>query len=107
MGWTFPWVSSDDTAFNRDYQASFTAEEVAKKQAYYNYTVQDPSLSEREGMSVFYKDPNGRLFHSYSAYARGIDLLNTAYNYLDLVPKGRDEGDEGLSWLRRHDEYDR
>ena len=106
MGWSFTWVSSRDSDFNRDYQVSFTAEEVAKKRAYYNYTMQDPSLSEREGVSVFYKDPAGRVFHTYSAYARGIDLLNTAYNYLDLVPKGRDEGGEGMYWLRRHDEYD-
>jgi len=107
MGWTFTWVSSGDTDFNRDYQVSFTAEEVAKKRAYYNYTMQDPSLSEREGVSVFYKDPAGRVFHTYSAYARGIDLLNATYNYLDLAPKGRDEGGRGLDWVRRHDEYDR
>jgi predicted dithiol-disulfide oxidoreductase (DUF899 family) len=107
MGWAFTWVSSGDTDFNSDYQVSFTAAEVAKKQAYYNYTVQDPSLVEREGVSVFYKDPAGRVFHTYSTYARGIDLLNTAYNYLDLVPKGRDEGAGGIDWVRRHDEYDR
>ena len=107
MGWTFPWMSSDDTDFNRDYQVSFTPEEVKQKRAYYNYTMQDPLLSEREGVSVFYKDPAGRVFHTYSAYARGIDLLNAAYNYLDLVPKGRDEGGQGLYWVRRHDEYDR
>ena len=107
MGWTFPWVSSGDSDFNRDYQVSFTPEEVAKRRAYYNYTMQDPLLSEREGVSVFYKDPAGRVFHTYSAYARGIDLLNAAYNYLDLVPKGRDEGGQGLYWVRRHDEYDR
>ena len=106
MGWTFTWVSSSDTDFNQDYQVSFTPEEVAKQQAYYNYAVQDPLLSEREGVSVFCKDPAGRVFHTYSAYARGIDLLNTAYNYLDLVPKGRDEGGQGMDWLRRHDEYD-
>jgi len=106
MGWTFTWVSSSDTDFNQDYQVSFTPEEVAKQQAYYNYAVQDPMLSEREGVSVFYKDPAGRVFHTYSAYARGIDLLNAAYNYLDLVPKGRDEGGEGMYGLRRHDEYD-
>jgi predicted dithiol-disulfide oxidoreductase (DUF899 family) len=57
-------------------------------------------------VSVFYKDPAGRVFHTYSAYARGIDLLNAAYNYLDLVPKGRDEEGRGLYWVRRHDEYD-
>ena len=107
MGWTFPWVSSGDSDFNRDYQVSFTPEEVAKQRAYYNYTMQDPLVSEREGVSVFYKDPAGRVFHTYSAYARGIDLLNAAYNYLDLVPKGRDEGGQGLYWVRRHDEYDR
>jgi len=107
MGWTFPWFSSGDTDFNVDYQVSFTAEEVAQKRAYYNYTIQDPLLTEREGVSVFYKDPAGPVFHTYSAYARGIDLLNTAYNYLDLVPKGRDEGGRGLEWVRRHDEYDR
>src|SRR6266704_2163382 len=95
MGWTFPWFSSGDTDFNRDYQVSFTAEEVAQKRAYYNYTTQDPSLSEREGVIVFYKDPAGRVFHCYSAYARGIDLRTAAYNYLDLVPKGRDEGGRG------------
>jgi len=62
-------------------------------------------LSEREGLSVFAKDATGKIFHTYSAYARGLDLVNTAYNYLDLVPKGRDEGGRGLFWVRRHDEY--
>ena len=70
-------------------------------------TEPDPSLSERERVSVFYQDPAGRVFHTYSAHARGIDLLNAAYNYLDLVPRGRDEGGQGLYWVRRHDEYDR
>jgi len=67
--------------------------------------VQDPGISEREGISVFYKDDSGRLFHTYSTYARGIDITNTAYNYLDLVPKGRDEQGRGQYWVRRHDEY--
>lgn len=106
MGWTFPWVSCGDGDFNFDYGVSFTDEELANKRGNYNYTIQDPRLSEREGVSVFYKDPSGQLFHTYSAYARGIDMLNVAYHYLDIVPKGRDEGARGLSWLRRHDEYD-
>jgi predicted dithiol-disulfide oxidoreductase (DUF899 family) len=105
MGWTFKWVSSGDGDFNFDYGVSFTDEEMAKGRAQYNFTVQNPALSEREGVSVFYKDPSGQVFHTYSTYARGLDLLNVAYNYLDIVPKGRDEGDRGLYWVRRHDEY--
>ncbi len=107
MGWTFKWVSSGKTGFNFDYQASFTPEALAGGTALYNFAEQDPGDSEREGVSVFYRDPSGRIFHTYSTYARGIDLLNTAYNYLDLVPKGRDEGDRGQYWVRRHDEYPR
>jgi predicted dithiol-disulfide oxidoreductase (DUF899 family) len=106
MGWTFPWVSSGDSDFNFDYNVSFTAQEVAERKADYNYTTQDPRLTEREGLSVFFKDAAGRIFHTYSAYARGLDMVNVAYHYLDLVPKGRDEGDRGLYWVRRHDEYD-
>ena len=105
MGWTFKWVSSGQTTFNLDFQASFTPEEVERKAALFNYVVQDPQHSEREGASVFYKDPAGQIFHTYSTYARGLDLMNTAYNYLDLVPKGRDEGGRGPYWVRRHDEY--
>ncbi|HEX9489405.1 MAG TPA: thioredoxin family protein [Stellaceae bacterium] len=107
MGWSFKWVSSSDTDFNRDYHVSFTPEELAKKEALYNYARQDPSASEREGISVFYKDPSGRVFHTYSTYARGIEALNVDYQYLDLVPKGRDEDGRGPFWVRRHDEYDR
>jgi predicted dithiol-disulfide oxidoreductase (DUF899 family) len=105
MGWSFKWVSSFGTDFNFDYHVSFTPAEVAEKKAFYNYTVQDPHETEREGVSVFYKDPAGRLFHAYSSFARGIDMVNTAYHYLDLLPKGRDEGDRGPYWVRRHDEY--
>ncbi len=107
MGWNFKWVSSADTDFNFDFHVSFTADELAKKKALYNFKSQDPDVSEREGVSVFYKDQAGRVFHTYSTYARGIDMLNTDYHYLDLVPKGRDEGDRGPFWVRRHDEYDR
>ncbi|TMI92850.1 MAG: DUF899 domain-containing protein [Bacillati bacterium ANGP1] len=107
MGWSFKWVSSSGTDFNFDYHVSFRPDELARKSAVYNFTVQDPGVSEREGVSVFYKDPRGSVFHTYSAYARGIDMLNVDYHYLDLVPKGRDEGGEGPFWVRRHDEYRR
>ncbi|HEY7570389.1 MAG TPA: thioredoxin family protein [Nitrososphaeraceae archaeon] len=107
MGWDFMWFSSYDIDFNFDYNVSFTSEELARKEAFYNFTAQDPHSSEREGVSVFYKDRAGHIFHTYSAYARGIDILNTAYNYLDLVPKGRDEDGHEFPqfWVRRHDEY--
>jgi len=107
MGWGFKWVSSYETDFNFDFQASFTPEEVKKKAAFYNFAVQDPRVADREGVSVFYKDPKGTVLHTYSTYARGIDMLNVDYHYLDLVPKGRDEGGRGPFWVRRHDEYGR
>ena len=109
MGWDFKWVSSYDTDFNFDYHVSFTQEELAKKKAFYNFISQDPRTSEREGISVFYKDLSDKIFYTYSAYARGIDILNNTYNYLDLVPKGRDEGgyDFPMAWVRRHDEYNK
>ena len=106
MGWNFKWVSSGGTDFNFDFQASFTPEELAAKKAFFNYTIQDPGVSEREGVSVFYKDAAGSVFHTYSAHARGIDMLNTAYHYLDITPKGRDEGGRNQYWVRRHDQYD-
>jgi predicted dithiol-disulfide oxidoreductase (DUF899 family) len=107
MGWNFKWVSSYNTDFNFDYNVSFRPEELAKKEGMYNFTTQDPHSPEREGVSVFYKDPEGHIFHTYSAYARGIDMLNVAYHYLDLVPKGRDEAGHEFPqfWVRRHDEY--
>lgn len=108
MGWSFKWVSSLANDFNRDYQVSFTEEELEKGDVYYNYARQGFPSTEAPGVSVFYKDENGEVFHTYSSYQRGLDMFITAYHYLDLVPKGRDEG--GLSytmeWLRLHDEYD-
>jgi predicted dithiol-disulfide oxidoreductase (DUF899 family) len=108
MGWTFKWVSSYNTDFNFNYNVSFRPEEVAKKEGMYNFTIQDPHSPEREGVSVFYKGHAGRIFHTYSAYARGIDMFNVAYHYLDIVPKGRDEAGHEFPqfWVRRHDEYD-
>lgn len=107
MDWNFKWVSSYNTDFNFDYNVSFRPEEVVKKEGMYNFAIQDPLITEREGISVFYKDPEGHIFHTYSAYARGIDMLNVAYHYLDLVPKGRDEAGHEFPqfWVRRHDEY--
>jgi len=94
MGWTFKWVSSLRSDFNHDYQASFTPEQLRSGTALYNFSRTDPGTTDREGASVFYKDASGAVFHTYSCYARGIDMLNGAYHFLDLVPKGRDE--EGL-----------
>ncbi len=103
MGWSFKWVSSGQNDFNYDYQASFTPQEVESGAAFYNYSKLDVGVSDREGVSVFYRDPSGAVFHTYSSYARGIDMLNTAYHYLDLAPKGRDE--DGLEFTY-HDKYD-
>jgi predicted dithiol-disulfide oxidoreductase (DUF899 family) len=107
MGWTFKWVSSGKNDFNYDYHVSFQAE-VPKEELEYNYSPLSFDSSDLPGVSVFYKDEKGNIFHTYSAYSRGIDVLNTAYNYLDLVPKGRDEDEFEFSmeWLRYHDRYD-
>jgi len=102
MGWNFHWVSSGATDFNFDYGASFKPEQQGDD--VYNYGTLAPRIADREGLSIFARE-DGSIFHTYSAYARGIDLVNTAYNYLDLVPRGRDEGDQGQAWVRRHDEY--
>ena len=105
MGWTFKWLSSGGSDFNLDFQASFKPEDVKAKKALYNFVIYDDAEeTEREGISVFHT-VDGKIYHTYSTYARGIDLMNTAYNYLDLVPKGRDEGTRGPYWLKRHDEY--
>ena len=100
MAWSFKWLSSGNTDFNVDLGVAFTDPE----HAFYNYTTQNVGMTDREGTSVFYKD-GGDIFHTYSAYARGIDMMNTAYHYIDLTPKGRDEGDKPQYWVRRHDEY--
>ena len=107
MGWRFRWYSAAGSDFNRDFGVSFTPEEMADRSAFYNYRQQDPGIEEREGVSVFHQDPDGMVFHTYSAYARGIDMINGAYHFLDLTPKGRDEAghDNPQFWVRRHDEY--
>jgi predicted dithiol-disulfide oxidoreductase (DUF899 family) len=108
MGWRFPWVSSYGDDFNYDYHVSFTPEEVGKGEVYYNYEMGEFESDEMPGVSVFFKDPSGDIFHTYSAYARGVEVLAGAYNLLDLVPKGRDEEKLPwpMAWVRRHDEYD-
>jgi len=104
MGWGFHWVSSFSNEFNADFGVSFAPEDQGS--AVYNYGTIRPEMAEREGVSVFAKDETGATFHTYSAYARGIDMLNAAYHYLDLVPKGRDEeGRAPQFWVRRHDSY--
>jgi predicted dithiol-disulfide oxidoreductase (DUF899 family) len=105
MGWRFAWLSSHGSDFNFDYGVSFTPQEMERRKASYNYKVQDPDASEREGISVFVKDGERGIFHTYSTFARGIDMMNVDYQYLDLVPKGRDEGGRGPWWVKRHDEY--
>jgi|SRR5579864_523168 len=107
MGWSFKWVSSLGTDFNFDFNASFTPEEVGNGTAYWNYRKEKPEATEVVGFSVFYKDPDGQIFHTYSCYRRGVDMLNLAYHYMDLAPKGRDEAGQHptMAWLRRHDEY--
>jgi predicted dithiol-disulfide oxidoreductase (DUF899 family) len=105
MGWSFPWYSSAGSEFNFDYHVSYTPEEVKAGKAEYNYRVSPVSGSEGPGISVFLND-GGNIYHTYSTYTRGLDMLNVAYHYMDLVPKGRDEGPGGLGeWVRRHDEY--
>jgi predicted dithiol-disulfide oxidoreductase (DUF899 family) len=107
MGWRFKWVSSNANNFNFDYHVSFTKEELAKGKVEYNYTLQEWGSEEGPGFSVFYKDGTGAVFHTYSGFGRGGDILLGTYNYLDLTPKGRDE--DGLafsmSWVRHHDRY--
>ncbi len=108
MGWRVKWVSSFGSDFNRDYHVSFTLEEKEKGEVYYNYGTRAYFESEGPGASVFYKKRNGNIFHTYSSYARGLDMLIGAYHLLDLVPKGRDEADLPwpMAWVRHHDKYD-
>jgi predicted dithiol-disulfide oxidoreductase (DUF899 family) len=106
MGWRFKWVSSHSNDFNFDYHVSFTKDDEAKGEVYYNFGMGEFMSDELPGLSVFYKDAKGDIFHSYSTYARGLDILVGTYNFLDLVPKGRGENpDSTMDWVRRHDQY--
>lgn len=108
MGWRFKWVSSLDSDFNQDYHVSFDPDELANGEVYYNYQNTKFPSSEAPGLSVFRRDENGDIFHTYSSYGRGLDILIGAYNWLDLVPKGRDEDNLSytMEWVRRHDRYE-
>jgi predicted dithiol-disulfide oxidoreductase (DUF899 family) len=108
MGWRFKWLSSYGSDFNHDYQVSFTEDEMAKGEVVYNYRKSEFPSEEAPGVSVFARDEAGNVFHTYSAYARGLDMLLGTYNFLDLVPKGRDEDDLEftMSWVRHHDRYE-
>ena len=102
MGWQFRWVSSANTTFNMDYNVSFPGQSTG----FYNYR-ETQVMEEQPGLSVFFKDDDGRIYHTYSAYSRGLDMLNATYHMLDLVPKGRNEGDleYPMAWVRLHDQY--
>jgi predicted dithiol-disulfide oxidoreductase (DUF899 family) len=107
MGWQFNWVSSHGTDFNHDFGVSFTPEQVARGEVPYNYTTQPFPQAEAPGVSVFWRDDDGTVFHTYSCYGRGVEVMMGTYPLLDLAPKGRDE--EGLpytmAWVRHHDRY--
>ena len=108
MGWRFKWVSSHGSDFNRDFHVSFTPDDKARGKVDYNYALTEFPSEEAPGLSAFIKDEAGTVFHTYSAYARGLDMLIGAYNFLDLAPKGRDEAalPWTMAWVRRHDEYE-
>jgi predicted dithiol-disulfide oxidoreductase (DUF899 family) len=107
MGWKFTWVSSFGSDFNYDFHVSFTPEQVKSGVLPYNYGEYRMKIDEKQGVSAFFRDKNGDLYHTYSSYERGIDLMNTTYNFVDLTAKGRDEKPgEAQDWVRFHDEYD-
>jgi predicted dithiol-disulfide oxidoreductase (DUF899 family) len=106
MGWRFRWVSSHGSDFNYDFGVSFTPEDVAKGESYYNYRSRSFANEEMPGVSVFYKNDTGEVLHTYSAYERGVEVMMGTYNLLDLVPKGRDEEGRGMRWVRHHDRYE-
>jgi predicted dithiol-disulfide oxidoreductase (DUF899 family) len=107
MGWRFHWYSSFASDFNYDYQVSLAPQDKGKAEVYYNYEMTEFPADERPGLSVFMKDASGAIFHTYSTYARGLDILVGTYNFLDLVPKGRDEAGlrHTMAWVRHHDKY--
>ncbi len=107
MGWTHAWVTAAGSDFNHDFHVTFTPEELERGEVYYNYTWIRSSMTERPGISVFYKAADGTVYHTYSCYSRGLDMLNGAYHYLDLAPKGRDEAGlpHSMTWVRLHDSY--
>jgi predicted dithiol-disulfide oxidoreductase (DUF899 family) len=105
MGWRFKWVSSNRNDFNFDYHVSFTPDLIEAGKVFYNYRMQDFMSDEMSGVSVFYRRADGAIFHTYSSYARGNESFLGAYQYLDIVPKGRDEMHNLTDWVRHHDRY--
>ena len=108
MGWKFKWVSSNANDFNLDFCVSFTPEQQARGEVYYNYGVRPFMVEELPGISVFFKDDAGDVFHTYSTYGRGVEVMMGTYDMLDLVPNGRDERDvpNKMEWVRHHDRYE-
>jgi predicted dithiol-disulfide oxidoreductase (DUF899 family) len=108
MGWQFKWVSSNGNDFNYDFHVSFKPEEQATGAVNYNYTMQPFPAEEAPGISLFYKNDAGEVFHTYSTYGRGVEVMMGTYNMLDLTPKGRDEHDGfyKMDWVRHHDRYE-
>jgi predicted dithiol-disulfide oxidoreductase (DUF899 family) len=107
LGWVANWVSSHGTDFNYDFHVSFTAKEIAGGKVYYNYTRQEFPFEEAPGISVFARDAAGNVYHTYSTYGRGVEVIMATYNLLDLVPKGRAEDglEYDMEWIRYHDRY--
>jgi predicted dithiol-disulfide oxidoreductase (DUF899 family) len=107
MGWTFPWVSGANTDFGHDFGVSYTDQELADGGTVYNFNRKPYPIRELPGLSVFCNDADGGIYHTYSTYARGLEEFLTAYRYIDITPKGRDEAQiGGMGWLRHHDRYD-
>lgn len=108
MGWNVNWVSAYGTDFNRDFHVSFTPEEMAEGEVYYNYGKRPFPQEEAPGVSVFARGADGAVYHTYSTYGRGVEFIMGTYHILDLVPKGRDEDsvEYGMDWLRHHDRYE-
>lgn len=104
LGWTFEWASSGRSDFNYDYRVSFRKGQADQV---YNFVPKTSAATDLPGISVFYRDEEGVIYRTYSAYSRGVEMVNAAFHYLDLLPKGRDEGDRPMAWLRLRDEYDR
>ena len=105
MGWTFPWVSSHGSDFNFDFGVSFKPEDIAAGRAIYNYSEVLQESEDMFGVNIFVKDEAGAIFHTYAAFRRGAELLMGALNWLDMVPKGRNEAAGAMGWVRLHDEY--
>ena len=98
MGWTFDWLSSGNGDFNYDYAVSFTPEAVKSDDKIYNFGTSGFGIEDAPGISVFYRDEAGNIFHTYSCFARGLDMMNAAYHYLDLTPLGRHEEGLPIRW---------